>query len=379
MTARATHPRIAHLLPWPEVGGTEVATLRMATALDGGFEHVMLCRAEAEPVRALFDAKGFETARYRCAELSYRRPAAFLRASLELARELRARRVDLLHGSDLAAAHVGGLAGRLARVPVLCHVRNPHDVIPRRDRPLLATVARFAFVSRHVQDRFAYRAPGVLVYDGVDVPPGDRPSSSGDVRAELGVAPDARLVGMVARLAEQKDHATYLRAAARIVRKEPRARFLVVGDHRAHPIARQRHVELAALTRELGIAHAVVFTGFRADVPRLLDAMDVVVLATHFEGFGLAVLEAMAAGRPVVATAVGGLLEIIDDGATGLLHRPRDDRHLAEQVESLLLDERRAARMGVAARDAVRARFARARCAERLGEVYREMLGQGGC
>ncbi len=125
---------------------------------------------------------------------------------------------------------------------------------------------------------------------------------------------------------------------------------------------------------ELGLTDHFTFTGFRSDVPTLLAAMDVVVLATHFEGFGLAVLEAMAEGRPVVATAVGGIPEFVRDGETGLLHRHEDDAHLASQIEALLRDRTRAERLGESGRRLVKTDFSVAHFSQRITGLYRSLL-----
>jgi glycosyltransferase involved in cell wall biosynthesis len=134
--------------------------------------------------------------------------------------------------------------------------------------------------------------------------------------------------------------------------------------------------ELLGLITELGLTDYFSFTGFRSDVPSLLAAMDVVVLATHFEGFGLTVLEAMAEGRPVVATAVGGIPEFVRDEETGLLHRHEDDKHLASQIESLLRDRTRAERLGESGRRLVRTDFSIAHFSQRITDLYCSLLGR---
>ena len=131
------------------------------------------------------------------------------------------------------------------------------------------------------------------------------------------------------------------------------------------------------LRGELGLGGHFTFTGFRSDVARLLPAMDVVVLATHFEGFGLALLEAMAHGRPVVATAVDAIPEFVLDDETGLLHRHGDDAHLAEQIGSLLADPTRAMRLAEAGRQLVKTRFSMERFATSTRDLYQRLLARG--
>jgi glycosyltransferase involved in cell wall biosynthesis len=260
---------------------------------------------------------------------------------------------------------------------VVAHIRNPHDKLLRRQRHLLRLVAYFIFVSEHARRHFDFDVPSgraSVVYDGLDIADDPLCGHVQTVRAELAVPDRAKLVGMIARLAPQKDHTTFLRAARRIVTALPKTRFVVVGDHSGDPGAARQFEALQQLTDELGIASSVTFTGFRSDVPRLLAAMDVVVLATHFEGFGLSLLEAMAHGRPVVATAVGGIPELVVDNETGLLHRPGDDEHLATQVLSLLCDEAGARRLAKAGRDRVGRSFTGATSCGGAEKVYRRLV-----
>jgi hypothetical protein len=142
-----TPARIGHILPYPSVGGTEHATLRIAKAVDPArFTSIAFCLPEAAPVHALVSECGIPCATYEPPVPSYRHGPAYLRSSIRLARELLRRQVDLVHCADLLAAHQVALAGRLAGLPVLCHVRNRFEDISRRDRSFLWPVHKFVFV-----------------------------------------------------------------------------------------------------------------------------------------------------------------------------------------------------------------------------------------
>jgi glycosyltransferase involved in cell wall biosynthesis len=367
--------RIAHILPWSTVGGTEISTLRIAQGLNGpGYHHVAFCTDEAAPVESFFRAAGFPTTTYRSVDLSYRRPGPFLKASLQLARELGRQKVDVVHCSDLLAGLRAAPAAKLARLPVLCHVRNPHPDLPRHDRPLLRAVDHFIFVSRHAWDSFGWPVPpqrGSMIYDGIDSSPIDRPTARHRLLAQLSLPPDTKLVGMVGRLAPQKDHATLIRAAARVLPAYPNVRFLVVGDCTTTEAFQQHHRGLVELVESYGLTSHVLFTGFRDDIPQVLSGLDVSVLATHFEGFGLVIVEAMAQGTPVVATAVGGVTEIIVDQNNGLLHRPADDADLAAKILMLLSDQVLAERLARAGRVLVEERFTMPGFLANIATLYR--------
>ncbi|HEX8284204.1 MAG TPA: glycosyltransferase [Pyrinomonadaceae bacterium] len=371
--------KVAHVMPWAAVGGTEHATLRVARATEAaGFGHVMFCRRDAPEVRDFFAAEGFDVETYDPVEPSYRRADRYVRDSYRLAREFRRRRVRLVHCADVAAAFTAGLAGRLAGARVVCHVRNRHAGLSRRDVSFLGFVGKFVFVSEDTWRKFAYKvAPsrGAVVYDGLEVGPPEPAESIAEVRREFGVGDGEKVVGMVARVAPQKDFPTLARAAARVLAERRDVRFMVVGDY--EEANRGHYDEVRRALADAGVESRFVFTGFRTDVARLMGAFDIFVLCTHFEGLPLVILEAMARGRPVVATAVDGIPEIVIDGETGLLHPHGDADALAARLLSLLGDGARAARLGEAGREFVKMEWSRERFAANMVATYRDALGLG--
>jgi glycosyltransferase involved in cell wall biosynthesis len=369
---------VAHFLPWPGIGGTEHATLRIARAVrERGFRNVAFCLHDAEEVHQLFRDDDIPTVPYVAAEPSLRHPAPYLRNQRALARELSRMQVDLLHCADVMGGLQAGPAGRLARVPVLCHVRNPWPELSRRERVLLAAVNTFVFVSRDTWAQFAATVPpsrGRVLYDGIlaDDSAGDDVGS--EVRRELGIAASTRVVGMTARVAPQKDYFTLGKAAARVLETIPDVRFVVVGDYAGDAVY-QRHYDLVREElRRLGVLDAFLFTGFRSDVARVMRAFDVFVLSTHFEGLPLVVLEAMAVGLPVIATAVNGIPEVIDRDEVGMLFPHEDDARLATHLIATLSDDARARRIGAAGRESVRRNFSPQAFADNVVKIYDEAL-----
>jgi glycosyltransferase involved in cell wall biosynthesis len=371
---------IAHVMPWAAVGGTEHATLRIARATGGaGFGHVMFCRRDAPEVRDFFEAEGFETVAYDLIEPSYRRAHVYARDSYRLAREFRRRRVDVVHCADVTAAFSGGLSGRMAGARVVSHVRNRHDGLSRRDQSFLRLVGKFVFVSEDTRRKFDYKVGprrGVVVYDGLDVGPDVSAEDVADVRREFNLGEGVKLVGMVARVSPQKDFPTLVRAAARVVAARPETRFMIVGDY--EEANRDHYEEVLRALADAGVESHFIFAGFRTDVARLMSAFDVFVLCTNFEGLPLVILEAMAHGRPVVATAVDGIPEIVLDGKTGLLHPHGDDEALAAHLVALLGDDAYAARLGGAGREFVKMEWSRERFAADMVRLYRDVLGARG-
>jgi glycosyltransferase involved in cell wall biosynthesis len=188
------------------------------------------------------------------------------------------------------------------------------------------------------------------------------------VRKELGIDRTTPLVGVVGRLEEQKGHVYLLEGWSAVLAEFPDARLLVVGEGTLRSMLERR-------VKELGIAHSVLFAGFRADVPRVLDALDVLALPSLYEGMPLTAIEGSAMAKPIVATAVDGTPEVIREGRTGRLVPPREPAALARALRALLADPAAAQRMGCAGRDFVLNRFDLMRQVDATARVYRETAG----
>jgi glycosyltransferase involved in cell wall biosynthesis len=186
------------------------------------------------------------------------------------------------------------------------------------------------------------------------------------VRAELGIDEAVRLVGVVGRLEAQKGHRYLLDAWPRVVRDFPDVRLLVVGDGSLRAGLEQQ-------AREAGVGAHVIFLGFRTDIPHLLDAVDGVVLPSLYEGMPLTAIEASAMACPIVATAVDGTPEVIEDGITGWLVPPADPAALARALMGMLGDRARAVAAGRAGRARVLERFDLASQVEATAAVYRDV------
>jgi len=295
------------------------------------------------------------------------RPPLDPRWLLRLARILRRERWDLVH----THAPLPAAAARLLAPRGVQFVHTEHNVWPRyrlptrllnaltwrRNRHVLA-------VSEGVAASITRHGPEVeVVVQGIDVDrftPG--PDDRRAARESLGISADTRVVGTVGNLVEKKDHDTLLRAVAATSDVD----VVIVGTGPLEGPLRLRATELGVRLHLLGI---------RDDVPSLLPAFDVFCLSSRYEGLPIAMLEAMASGVPVVATAVGGVPEVVTDGVDGLLVPAGDAAALAVALEKVLTDPELARDLGVAAR-ATASTYGIARAVDRTRAIYDEVLGR---
>jgi glycosyltransferase involved in cell wall biosynthesis len=322
------------------------------------------------------------------------------RYAFRLAKWARSRRVDLIHTNSLKSDIYGGMAGRLARIPVLWHVRDNIDgeYLPARVASAFRLLARCIpnYVVANSEStlrrlRLGLDREASVVYSGISgavvarhvVHDGYSPGDSGvepavpepggpDVEAYSG---GAMLFIMVGRIAEWKGQHIFLQAAAKVRETHPRARFQIVGG----PLFGEHAYEasLYKLAKELNLGDSVEFLGFRDDVPALIAQAQVLVHASTLgEPFGQVVIEGMAAGKPVIATDGGGLPEIVIPGGTGLLVPMGDANAMADAMREMLDHPARAVRMGQAGIRRVEERFTIARTARTVESVYARVLAK---
>jgi glycosyltransferase involved in cell wall biosynthesis len=373
--------RVAHVLPFRSIGGTEISTLQWAEAgAQAGFESLIYCPDGANDVRALFHKSSFVTGSYEQVEPSYHHPLPYLRVAQRFAQELRRHKVGIVHCADILAAHYASLAGRLAGAYVISHVRCEHSSISRRDQSFLYPVQKFIFVSKSTWQSFGMRVPddkGEVVYEGFM----DRtvnPISADEARRSYGIEQDGPVIGMAARVHPSKDFETLIHAARFVTESRPDCSFLIAGEYDADEIQREYFRRLQQLIDTTGMTGRMKFIGFESDMGRFFSALDCFVLSSHGEGFPMVVLEAMAHQKPVVATNVGGIPEMIVDGETGLVVMEHSPRQLADALLSLLADPTTGAAIACAGREHVRQNFGEQQFRRRVKKLYCSIAKQRG-
>ena len=360
------------------VGGGERIAVQTAARLDPHRFETTLCATRWDPTEQEQGVVTSALAELQAAGVGLlgltRYSTADLRPWRELARQLRLRRIDVLHAHKFGSNVWGTAVGRLAGVPVIIAHEHTWSYVGRPlrrilDRQLIARGSD-AFLAVSSEDRRRMvELEGIDARDVLVVPNGIPPGrpTGRNIRYELGIPADAPVIGSVGRLCRQKAPHVLIQAAARLVREFPQLQVLMIGD--GAELAR-----LAALAAGLQITPAVRFLGLRDDVPDILAALDVAVSSSDWEGSPLSVMEYMGAGLPTVATAVGGVPDLIADGVHGRLIPPGEPVALADAVAQLLRAPELAQEMGRRARERQRREFDLDVLVGRLERLYEELL-----
>jgi glycosyltransferase involved in cell wall biosynthesis len=371
--------KVLHVITrfWAGAGGN---TLLSAAGMDPDRYEVWVAGCPGGPLWARAEAAGVRTVQVPRFKETLS-PLDDLSVLVQLVRLIRAERFTVVHTHSAKGGFLGRLAAWLCRVPLIVHtfhgfsfhdfmsplLRRAYLALERMGRPLtdgfLAVsprVAREAVETRLAGPGRVAVAPSAVELD--EIP--SRPDPA--VRAELGIPASVPVVGTVGRIDHQKAPLDFVRMAAAVARQRPDARFVMVG---AGPLEDEVRAEAARLGVE------VLLTGYRSDAPRVGASFDVFVISSLYEGLGRALTEALASGRPVVATAVNGVPDLVVPGATGLLAPARDPDALARSVAWLLDHPEEGRRMGTRGRAAVLAVFAPERMCHLIDQAYCRALG----
>lgn len=372
----STRPRIrlVFVIDHLGVGGSELNVLRTVEHLD----------------RELFDLRVITLTPSRDQYLNIGVPISCMRvtslhgwtmasAGREFVSYLRSERVDIVHAHDMYSNVFAVPWARLAGTPVVIASRRWWYTLPSTKlrigntfafRMATTVLANSRQVAISVQQSDGVRADRVRVITNFANDSAFQPMAESRrrmLRAELGIPADRFVVGCVARLVPIKDHSTLLRAFAAARATHPTAHLLIVGDGPTRE-------SLEELARELGIVTAVTFAGERSDGLNYHHLCDISALASLSEGFPNTVIEAMAAGRPVVATAVGGTIDAVTDGETGILVEPSNVSGMAAALSRLMNEPLLAARLGSAARERALREYQAKDVIASLEHMYVELL-----
>jgi glycosyltransferase involved in cell wall biosynthesis len=359
-------------------GGGERLAVQTAARLNPDRFEITFCATRWDPSEQENPMVSAALADLRAAGVSLlglsRRSTADVRPWLGLVRELRRRRIEVLHAHKFGSNVWGAAVGRLAGVPVIIAHEHTWSYAGRPlrrfiDRQLIARGSD-AFLAVSQEDmRRMVALEGIDPRDVLVVPNGiplAQPTGR-NIRRELGIPLDAPVVGSVGRLYRQKALEVLMQATATLVQDFPQLQVIVVGEG-------PERASLAELADRLGISGTVRLVGLRDDVPDILAVLDVAVSCSDWEGSPLSVMEYMAAGLPTVATAVGGVPGLIVDGVHGRLVPPRDPAALADAIAGLLRAPATRAEMGRRARERQQREFDLEVLVGRLERLYTDLV-----
>jgi L-malate glycosyltransferase len=369
--------KIFYLVDSFNIGGTETQAVELARRMDPAqYDVTLACLRKEGPLLERLNGSTVNVVEFH-PEGGIDSPRGLYQVARMVA-YLRRGKFDVVHAHDLWSNMIGIVAGELAGVPVI--VTSQRDLshgdwyqgrrkkwLRRAQNASSAILTNARMIREGLVGQEGLAAEKVrVIYNGVDL---DKFESSPSMRAKLFPGMErAKLIVLVGNMhTDVKGHPTLIAAAPKIVSRFPQARFVLVGDG-----GQRKDFEAAA--QAAGVGANFMFLGRRNDVADILAACDIAVLPSAAEGMPNAVLEYMAAGLPVVASAVGGNLEVIADGATGLLVPPGDAEALGQALLRLLADDVLALRVARKGRELVEQRFSFERLTREVGALYEELL-----
>lgn len=377
--------RLARVITRLNIGGPATHVVQLATKLpESEFETLLITGREGQHEASMvYLARRAGLSPLVIPELS---PDIGLRDGIALVRlvqEFRHWHPDIVHTHTAKAGTLGRLAARLAGVPAVVHTFHGHVLrgyFPRPLEELFRTIERGMAL---LTDRIVTLSPSLradliemriapsskieviplgIDFSGLVGPGGPR----GYLRQELAIENLHPIIGTVGRLVSIKNQALFLRAARSMVDSGSQANFVIVGDGELRP-------SLESQARDLDLAGRVHFLGWREEMSPIYKGLDIFALTSNNEGTPLSLLEAMAAGLPVVATSVGGVPDVVTDGVNGLLVPPGDGEAMTESWRRILRDPARSQRMGERARQDVIGRFGLERMLEKMRALYKSI------
>ncbi|MBW1943654.1 MAG: glycosyltransferase family 4 protein [Deltaproteobacteria bacterium] len=380
--------RILHIHTMPVISGSGINTYLSMDGMDRQVYEVELACAPGGRLIDLVQDSGMEVRIFRnlVQPLS---PYRDLRAAMDLFLFLRKNPYHVVHTHNSKAGFVGRLAAAMARVPVIVHTVHGfafHDQEPRWRQVLFLNLERLAshwcqkmiFISQPLLDwglkeHIVPREKTVKIYSGIQLEhfhpvDGDEKNR---IREKWKLRPEEAVIGIVSKLWEGKGHATLIEAVKELTKDIKDVRLVIVGEGYLQD-------ELVKQVARLGLGDRVLFTGFQMDVSEIIATFDVAVLPSFFEGMGRVILEAMAMAKPVVASRVGGIPDLVEDGRNGFLVQPGDVKALAAAIKRLLTDKELAGEMGSRGRKMVDEKFNSDIMVRSIEEVYRHLLTRKG-
>lgn len=379
--------RVLHIITNLPVGGAQDNTLLTVERLNRDKYHLtLLCANDGLWVRRAKMIKNLDLIFVNQLRRKIHLTKDFM-AFWKIYQILRKGQYNIVHTHSSKPGVLGRLAAKLAGVPIVVHTihgfpfndfMNPiiQKFYIMAERLLSKLSDKLITVSnlnlqKALRLRFAPVGKFVNIYSGIDFRRFDSPTDIRKKKKDLGIANGDKVVGMIGRLSKQKAPLDFIQAMGKVLTKRQDVQILLVGDG-------ELKAETLALSKQLNIDSRLKILGFRDDVPELLHLIDIFVLTSWWEGLGRSLTEAMYTARPVVATDVDGVPELVEDGRTGLLVQPNDIQAIAEGVLHLLENEGEAEELGQNAAKRINEAFRADVMVGYLDRLYQELLSKKG-
>ena len=367
---------ILYVIDGLEFGGGERVFLQLASALRGRHKIFVATNIQGKFAQELTDQD------IQTFPVDMTRQVTF-KPILQIRDIIRQNQIDLVHSQGTRADFFARMAAKLAGAYcIICTVAMPvegFEVGPVRksiyrfiDRFTEPWVDRFLVVSESLKEnlidgRGISEERVARIYNGIELDQFRLDLENSGLKEQLEINPDAILIGAIGRLVWQKGFEYFIRAIPEVLQVDPNTTFLLVGDGPLRP-----HLESEA--RKLNLHDNLIFTGFRSDILELLSIIDILVIPSILEGFPMITLEAMAVGKPIVATNINGITEQILDSTEGILVPPKDPKALTTAILKLLHDKELSTRLGLAARTKVERCFSLDTMLSETEKVYLSLL-----
>jgi glycosyltransferase involved in cell wall biosynthesis len=338
------------------------------------YSPVVLCPKKDGELVSLLKEKGIRTEILRLRNWRKIRNIRFMPFLIySLVRLIRKEKIELIHCNEFWLNPYGVISAKIARIPCISHVRTSLSRKKIKDY-LLAYSDKIISVSEATRKPIK-EYPGVfrktaVIYNGVDTEKFNTHIKSDDIKREFGIASDETVIGTIGQLYPDKGQEVFLRAASVILKTHPKTKFFVVGEAKKERYEKQ----LLKITAEFKLQNQVIFAGKREDISKVLSSFDIFALPTLNEGFARVIIEAMACGKPVITTPVGGNREAVMDGKTGFIIPVNSADELARKIVELIDDKEKRIEMGKLGRERVVNHFSLEQYVKNMEGIYKEVL-----
>lgn len=364
-----------------EIAGAEVSLLTQLKSLDREEFFPVVVLPSRGPLIDRLRRAGIETIVVPLHKLNKWNPLSvfpYLRTVYCLARIIRRYQIKLVHMNNFNVNQHAVVAAWLMKVPAICHIRGLIGKTCFELEFLFLTstlIANSKATENSYKPFMNSRQQTVVVYNGVVLGDFEVDENTTSFREKYGIENDAFLIGCVGQLARIKGQSVLLEAFGQLVSTYPQIRLFIAGDISVSRDT-QYQDEVKYLCENLGLSEKVIFGGFVEDIASLYASIDLLAVPSTFESFGRVLIEAMAMKKPVVASRIHGIVEVVEDGVTGLLVQPGDPTELAKAIARIIDDQKLSSIYGAKGKDRVRRLFCATDNTRRIEEIYRKVLGR---